>query len=377
MNLLSYTKKYKHLTFEVEPFNDVDALLFAEMAYINLSEITNDVSFTKLRYVEIESLKKTYLGSYDAINNKKLLDSIKDSERYGDVQIGLCQSVDDTEKEIQFSAVTFILPDGTGYIAYRGTDVSINGIKEDLLIAYTDRIPGNVLASKYLIEAAEHLDGKYYIGGHSKGGNLAVYAGINASKALAKRILHVYSFDGPGSQQSIKEARSWEAVLPKVKKYITNNDLIGVIYNRIHDAKIVVSRSLLLGGHDLFSWQIDKNRPDFVYTKDRSLLSKQHEEALTNWLDNISIEDKKLAVDILSELLGESTNIIDLLFKGLSNLKDASVTWDNYTEDQRKRIIATYVQLAKFYLDAYSFRTLKDKIAYEKEEQNNLLTFNK
>lgn len=361
MNILGYAKKYKDKTFFEEPFNVVDALIFAELAYVNFYESLKEEEFVLFKDLEVESNKKFYGDSYDGLNNKKLLDRIKDTIRYGEVKVAYCHRLDDFDADTQFFGVTFILPTGEGYISYRGTDTSIHGIKEDLLIAYQDAIPGAVLASDYLAKATTLFDGKFYIGGHSKGGNLAVYAAFKMDKSLNNRLTSVYSFDGPGAKKEIKDYENWEQVLPKVNKYVTNNDIVGVVYNQIKDAKIVYSTGIMLGGHDLFKWQVDSDKPDFIYTKNRSVVSKSHEEALMNWLTTMSTDDKQLAVDILVEFLGESKTPYDLILKSAKNLSSGKRNWDSYSIEQKNKAKEIFKQLGKYYFIAYSPKSLLAK----------------
>ena len=371
-NIIDYAKYIKDKTFAEKPFNDVDALIFAEMAYINFSLVAEGDSFVTLNKMGIKDERKFYAGSYDAPNNKKLINTIRHTKRYKNVEVGFCHMIDDVENKTQFYAVTFKLPNGQGYIAYRGTDTSINGIKEDLLVAYQDYIPGAVPAIEYLNKAIQFFDGDFYIGGHSKGGNLALFAALNLDEETNRRLIKAYSFDGPGFQKELETFPNYEGAIKKIKKYITGNDMIGVIYNKIHTAKIVYSKGIMLGGHDLFKWSVNIYRQDFKYVKDRSFVSKSHEEALTNWLENSTPREKQLAVEILSELLGECKTPYELLIKGLKNVSNTKTKWNNYSVEERQKTKETYMRLIKYYLAAYSPKAIlsrkKEPRAIEKKK---------
>ena len=152
--------------------------------------------------------------------------------------------------------------------------------------------------------------------------------------------------------------------------------MIGVIYNKVHTAKIVYSRGLLLGGHDLFSWSVNIYRQDFKYVKDRSFISKSHEEALTKWLEDSTPREKQLAVEILSELLGECKTPFELLNKGITNLNNTKTKWGTYTVEERQKTKETYIKLIKYYLSAYSPKSFFEqrKAAKEAEEKRLALT---
>ncbi len=375
-NIIDYAKYIKDKTFSEKPFNDIDALIFAELAYVNFSLVTEGDNFVTLDKMGIKSERQFYAGSYDALNNKKLINTIRHTRRYKRVQVGNCHMIDDVVNKTQFFAATFILPTGEGYITYRGTDTSINGIKEDLLVAYQDYIPGALPAIEYLNKTIKLFDGNFYIGGHSKGGNLALFAALNLNKRTTKRLVKAYSFDGPGFQKELDTFPNYQDAMPKIRKYITGNDMIGVIYNKVHTAKIVYSRGLLLGGHDLFSWSVNIYRQDFKYVKDRSFISKSHEEALTKWLEDSTPREKQLAVEILSELLGECKTPFELLNKGITNLNNTKSKWGTYTVEERQKTKETYLKLIKYYLSAYSPKSFFEqrKAAKEAEEKRLALT---
>lgn len=354
MNFVNYIKKYSDETFEKMPFNDIDALVLAQMSYINFHLDLKRNTFKKMKNFVVENPKEFFFGSFDAMNNKKLLALLQKSKRFGDVKIGHCASYDDPETKTQFFALTCILPNGDAYVSFRGTDITINGWKEDLLIAYVDKIPGAELAYDYLLKESEHFTGRFYLGGHSKGGNLAIFAALMSNKKLREKLINAYSFDGPGTGVNFSNFRNPDEVLPKVKKFVTNNDIVGVVYNRIENVKIVVSTGVLLGGHDLFRWKVNVKEKDFVYSKDRSFFSKSHEEALTKWLVSVSQEDKQLAVNILSDLLGESENVFDLLKNALKVILTGKKTWDGYSIEQKARASEIFKKLASFYASAYT-----------------------
>ncbi len=376
-NIIDYAKYMKDKPFSEKPFNDVDALILAELAYVNFSLVADGDNFVTLNRMGIKDERKFYAGSYDAPNNKKLINTIRHTKRYKNIKVGNCHIIDDVENKTQFYAMTFILPNDDGYIAYRGTDTSINGIKEDLLVAYQDYIPGAMPAIEYLKKAIKMFEGNFYIGGHSKGGNLALFAALNLNKRANPRLIKVYDFDGPGFQKELNTFPNYEAARPKIKKYITGNDMIGVIYNKIKTAKIVDSKGIMLGGHDLFKWSVNIYRQDFRYVKDRSFVSKSHEEALTNWLENSTLREKQLAVEILSELLGECKTSYELLLKGLKNISSTKDKWNTYTIEEKQKTKETYMKLIKYYLSAYSPKAFLEQRKATREAEKKRLALTK
>ena len=283
------------------------------------------------------------------------------SKRYQNIKVGF--PISSKQHLKQFYAVTFVLPHRVAFISYRGTDVTINGWKEDLIIAYREGIPTQKDAVEYFKDAISCFKGQFYIGGHSKGGSLAFYAAMTMTRTLEKRLIKAYSFDGPGIREDLSSYPAYKRVREKLVKYITSNDMIGVIYNQVPEAKIVYSPGILLGGHDVFAWQIDLIKGDFFYMKDRSAFSKGHEEALMNWLVEMDDKDKKFAVEVLCDFFGDSKTVYDLLLNASRNLMFGKKKWEAYTPEQKEKAKEIFKRLGKYYLQAYSpKRFLKPKV---------------
>ena len=372
MNLVSYVKEFGEKTFSVEPFNDIDALILSQMSYINYNLLIPDMGFVKFKDILLFDSRDIYIDSADYFNNRTMLKLMMKCARYKNVKVGYFRQSFSKKTNKQFVAVTYILPNHTGFIAYRGTDMSLVGWKEDLYIAYRDHVPAAKDALNYLNDAVTLFKGDFYVGGHSKGGNLSVYATLHMPKKLNDRLVKVYSFDGPGFRTKIQECKNYPFIKDKIQKYLTSNDMIGVIYNNNENAKIVFSSGVLLGGHDPYRWQIDKNKVDFVYTKDRSYASKQYEEALMGWLTSMSDEDKELAVHIIFEMMGESKTVYDLLLNAGRLVISGRRRWENYTPQQRTQAREIFKKLGKYFLSAYSpKRFLGQKLIKKKADEEN------
>ena len=356
MNIVQYVKQYGNKKFSEFPFNEVDALIFSELSYMNFDMYIKDMHFISLKKLKILDKKNFYFGSVDAYDNRRLLEAMQKSKRYGDVKAGFCRSYIDTHKQnyMQFFAMTLIMPDRTAFISYRGTDISILGWKEDLYLAYQASMPGQERAVNYLKEATTLFTGGFYVGGHSKGGNLAIYSALHMGKKLEKRLIKGYSFDGPGFKKDISHMESYQRINHKLEKFLTTHDMIGVIYNKAQNPKIVYSNGILLGGHDPFFWSVGRYTGTFNYAKDRSIDSKNSEEALMNWLENESEESKKLAVHILFSIFGESRTIYDVLLNASRLIANRKHLFDDYTQEEKEQAKEIYRRLGRYYLTSYS-----------------------
>ena len=363
MNIIGYVKTLGKKTFAELPFNEVDGLIFAELAYINFHLYVPEGGYIYLKDLVVNDVKEFYKGSVDASQNRRLVRAMMVSERFKDIKIGFCKA--DTNKRAckQFFALTVIMPDGVGYIAYRGTDTTLLGWREDALLAYQDKMPTQGRSVAYVKNSAKTFDGDFYIGGHSKGGNLAVYTALHMGKRLEKRLIHAFSYDGPGFRNEISILDSFRRVGDRMTKYLTTHDVVGVIYNKAQHPKIVVSNGILLGGHDPFYWLVDKKEAKFRYAKERSALSTAGEEALMNWLIRENDESKELAVRVLFDLFGQSNTIYDLLLNGFRLMYDSKKVIEGYSEEEREAAKEIFRKLGKYYLEAYSPKKfIKEKI---------------
>ena len=361
MNIIHYLKKYKDVPFEELEFNDIDSLILSELSYMNLDMYAPrlcDNRFVALSDIVVDDVKAFSYGSVDHKNNMKMFDLMKSGKRFQSMQIGLyktalAKTVD--EKSKQFFAVSYILPNETMYIAYRGTDITINGWKEDFHLCFMDVIPSQADALNYTKNVLRKVKLPYYLGGHSKGGNLAFYVALNLnSKRLENRLIKAYSFDGPGHKKGFKTFDSYKNVKGKLIKYMTNRDLVGMIYNEFtQGAKIISATGFLLGGHDPFTWKVNVNKACFVKGR-RTKFSRNSEIAFNKWIKTVSDEDKMLACDMIFDLLKNTETVYDLpktvanvVFHGKELLKD-------YDEEEFNRVKAIIKTLVKQYFDINS-----------------------
>ena len=338
ININTYITKFGKKTFEKMPFNDVDGLIFAELSMINFEYLLKKQKSMYLKDMVIENLKEVTFGSPDARANGIMLKRMMVSKRYQDVKVSHVKRIFSDEFANQFYAVTFILPDGTLYLSFRGTDITIVGWKEDFYITFMDRIPSQLEALEYTHEVLKALPGNFILGGHSKGGNLAIYSAFNMKEKYNDRLLEVISYDGPGFPNGIDQYPNTYNVIDKVRKYITHRDFIGLLYSNIDTYKIVYSTGVLLGGHDPFAWKIDEKKGDFIY-KDKCLKKSLIFAKGTNmWIKSLSVEDKLLGIDALSSICGKANNIYDLLRLMLPNIARYNMVIKQYPPEERKRL---------------------------------------
>ncbi len=349
MNINSYIRKFGKYTFEERPFNHVDALIFSELSMISFEPVLKDKEFVTLKDIELKDiLKEMVSDSPDKLYNKNQIRAMVESDRYKDLTIKYMRREFSKELVNQFYAITILFPNGDFYVSYRGTDVSMIGWKEDFLLATQDTYLGQEQALDYLRSVIQKEQGRFYIGGHSKGGNLAFYSTLHLTEEESQRLIESYSFDGPGMRKDIKELPSYPFVIDKMVKFRTYNNVIGATFNQMDKYKVVHSTGLLFGGHDLYYWQISPTTGDFSYAKDISSLSKKYSDRFMKWVESLPIEDRKLATNTLFEVFHDCNDIYDLAKNWVKDLLNIKKSLNNYSEEDQKKLKMIFKTLLQY-----------------------------
>lgn len=303
--ILDYLAWRGDLSFEVSPFNEVDNLILAELAYTKMEDIVPGID--QAETVSIRDICRAYEQlRYKVEGNANdaypLLRAAADTVRLAEIQAGAYVNRIDAEKSIQFSAVSFYLPDGSIYVAYRGTDNSIVGWREDFTISYLSETPGQYEAVRYLERIAARTQGPLRVGGHSKGGNLAVYASAFCSEAAGERILRVYSNDGPGFNSSVVDSPEYRDVLGKVCLIIPESSLIGVLLSNKKEKKVVKSQVSGMQQHYPYNWEVLGTK--FVEAECQSQASLFLDETLRRWVEELDESQRANLVKAIFDSMG-------------------------------------------------------------------------
>ena len=338
ININTYVERFGKKSFKKMPFNDVDGFVFAEISMINFEYLLNGDETIAFKDIVLDNFKNAIYGSPDAKPNGVLLKRMIKSTRYKDVRVGYIKRAYDEIEPNQFYAITLILPDGTFFISFRGTDITLTGWKEDFALTYKDSIPSYNQSLEYVNNVVSLLPGQFYIVGHSKGGHLAEYAALNMNKEHIVRLINVFNYDGPGFRNGIEQYPNYSSIYPKMKKLITHRDMIGVIYNSLPYDKYVYSPGILLGGHDPFSWKIDNNTGEFVIRKKRKKKYEIYDVTMNMWINKLSYDDKVLACQALFKLVGKAQNVFDLLKYMIPNIANFNSVIKKFPKDKQKRL---------------------------------------
>ena len=206
--------------------------------------------------------------------------------------------IDTTE---QFSALTVRIPDGTRIVTFRGTDDTINAWKENFHMAVMDAVPAQKDALRYLRWAMDAYDGSFIVCGHSKGGNLAMYAASMLPPDLQDRIVSVYNFDGPGFQDAFLEEEGYLRILPKLYSIVPQNSIVGLLLSTGKDPEIVKSNCFGIRAHDGFTWEVLGT--GFVRAEALSPSSETFKNALNETLSGMSRQDREAFIEEFFQIM--------------------------------------------------------------------------
>ena len=306
-NISDYLEWRCDIPFAHDPFNDVDNLILAELSYTHFDgAVPADGKRTPLRKVyktffEINSREKLEKSDDMLTKTAFLMDGMMEGRRFSGTQISDYVDIVDTDRDMQMSAVTFILEDGTAYIAFRGTDNTVVGWKEDFNMSYLPETGGQREAVAYLNRVGKKLRRPIRVGGHSKGGNFAVYASAFCDKSVRDRIIAVYSNDAPGFRREVTESEEYRAVIEKVKSIVPESSVIGLLLSSEAAHKYMVASSVKgMLQHDGMTWQVKRNV--FVRTE-QSDFGRFIKDTQKDWLSRIDDRSREKYVNTLFSLL--------------------------------------------------------------------------
>lgn len=314
--ILEYLEEYGQVSFLEEPVNEVDSLILCQFAYLKFDGMVPNVKENKAS-VTLQELKahadfeKLFKNIWFENQNRRLFEGMLSSRRFRKLRLNCYTNIVETGWETQFAAITYLLEDGTIYIVYRGTDESIVGWKEDLNMVFLAPIPGQAYSVKYLNMVVGKLHQPFYIGGHSKGGNLAVYAAMNCPKEVQGRIIKVYNMDGPSFRPEMLKKYDYAAIEDKTVKILPHSSLVGMIFEQSMNYRVVKSKALGLLQHDPFSWHVRFGR--FVDTGQLFEGQRFMNDTLNEWILSLNEEQLRVFVDTLYQVISatEKDNLFD------------------------------------------------------------------
>lgn len=315
MTIKEYLTNYQY-TFLEKPWNEVDNLICASFSYINFhgivagiggDEITILEAYQKYESMNISPEQMIANIPSAAFHNFALMAK---SKRYQNVKLSSYIRI--LGSNIQFGAITLILPSGEKYVSFEGTDDSIVGWKEDFALSYQYPVPAQKEAIRYLNKVVSIKDHTVYVGGHSKGGHLAMCAAMKCFPWIKLKVKAVYNNDGPGFRLQETKKRDYRQMLKKLHMYVPCETVIGMLLSHPNIYTVVRSKAWGVMQHDATTWMVENNH--FVYGE-RTIFSKELEERITHMMENMNDEKRQRLSDALFDLFSKSgiNNIYSLI----------------------------------------------------------------
>ena len=366
-NIMDYISWRGDLTFAQSPFNEVDNLILACFSYVNLDRIP---AVTRQKGIELKKLVKEFkkLHTIKELEADKsfirlapfMMFEMAESVRFGNCVIRNYVNEIVTEAEQQFSAVEIVLDDGTSYISFRGTDDTIIGWKEDFNLS-TGVVPAQERAVEYMQRISDKASGMLRAGGHSKGGNLAIYGSVMCKSAHDK-ILEIYSNDGPGFSKEFQESPETAEMMPKIIRIIPEYSIIGTLLEHEKQPIIVASTSRGLLQHDGFSWEVQG--PGLVRRDSLNKTALRFIEILHKWIDGMDMEQKRLLIEDLFATLQASgyENLSEVQSGGLKSLAAMVKRLDKFAPESRGMMQELLTAICGGWLEQLQENT-KDKLS--------------
>ena len=317
-NMLDYLVWRGDIPMSVIPWSGIDGLICAQFSYLDFHGGQDGKGWTLEELNRIDALQEGNSNSF--AGRKAVFQKMAESARFSETRMHHAIALTDHEIEMQFSAVCLDLPDGTTCVAFRGTDNTIVGWREDFNMAYQTRVPAQEAATLYLTRAAGLSDRPLRIVGHSKGGNLAVYASACVSRKIQKRIESIWSYDGPGMNRAMSQSEGFERIRDRIHSYVPQTSIIGMLMDYYEPYTVVRSTASGISQHDPMTWQI--YGPQFETLKDVDQTAKVTRDTLHDWLQNSTPEQRADFVDTLFGLVDttKATRMSDLTGEKLKSL---------------------------------------------------------
>lgn len=301
-DIIDYALLNAHKDFTKLPFSKIDGLVFSQLSYLNFDNLVPDLKNRgKGLFLSEIAENENYEGIFPlertAERNKKLLNAVAYSNRYGKIRVNYYEDIFDIEKDTQFCAITFIFPNGDACIAFRGTDSTITGWKENFNMLFTSPVPAQSHSVQYVEHVAKKVKGSITLVGHSKGGNLAIYAGTMCNDETKNKIIEIQSFDSPGFTKEFIESEKHLKTEEKIAKFIPEESMIGLLLNNRDNYRIIKSEGTGILQHDPFMWQVEND--DFVNGEKLYLRSKFFDDTFNNWVYDSAPEEREKFVEAL------------------------------------------------------------------------------
>lgn len=352
--IIDYLEKYGDCPLEEMPMNDVDSLILCQLSYLKYDGLVSDVR-AKGKSISLKEIREH--ADFDRLfadtrfekQNRELFQGAVSGRRFGNMRLNCYINMVEKEWETQFAAVTYLLEDGTIYVCFRGTDETIVGWKEDFNMAYLSPIPGQAYSVKYLNMVMSRLHCPFYVGGHSKGGNLALYSAMNCIPDVQRRIRKIYNMDGPGFRPEVLERCGYAKIEERVVKILPHSSVVGMIFEKGIRYQVIESNRFGLMQHDPFTWLVEDAQ--FVYADDIYESRRFMDNTINEWILSLEEQQLRTFVDTLYQVVvaSQAEDLIEFSAdwkKSMNGIVAAIRDVDEQTAKMLREIIKSLFEIA-------------------------------
>lgn len=348
MNTIAdYMKWRGDLTLEQSPFNEVDAAILARFSYEPFDGVVpeNLREWKNIGKVCNELLNNPSLNDeiISQTHDVSFIVSLMNSVRFKNMQISGYVNEFDIDKQLQFSACLIDLDGEQNYfVAFRGTDNTIIGWKEDFNMGFEFPVPAQERALSYLESViSAYKDGTFIVGGHSKGGNLAVYSATFCDDRFNAPIKDIYNFDGPGFTEKIMQTDEFRKIAKNIHTFIPEFSVVGMLLEHLEDYTVVHSDQTGFLQHEILTWEVEG--PGFIHKEEVSAGSKIIDQAFKDWLSGLSKEEREQFVDTAFNIMmsSDAVTLAEFSSKKKENINLMIRTFNNMDGEIRKNFLDT------------------------------------
>ncbi|MCM1375190.1 MAG: DUF2974 domain-containing protein [Lachnospiraceae bacterium] len=357
-NITSYLKWRGDISLIERPFGMVDNLVLSELAYMDFSGIVPSTAEGGEITVQDAAALCEERGNRPVIGNPQedFFRILAGSRRFRTARLSHYADETDAVSQTEFSALHICLEDGTVYIAFRGTSDEIMDWREDFSMSYRI-MPAQRRAAEYLEKTMTETDTEYFLGGHSKGGNLAVYAAVCCPKEKQRRIVKIYSNDGPGLCPDIIDPVGYEEIRHKIVRIIPEFSLIGKLFERDEPNLIVRSSAQGALSHDGFTWEIEGDQ--FIACASCSEDSRFFNDVFDEWIESASMEQREAFTKDFFDALeaGGAKKMSEITANGMDGIESILIALIR-SENRTKIVVGKLLQSAMNRLQKLEWKTV-------------------
>lgn len=298
-NIIDYMKWRGDLSFSQDPLNEIDNIILARFSYLPFKYI-NLKNMETIESIS-DKMKDFNLERFLWDDDKEFIEILGKTKRFKNLKTSDYIEIFDKSAEKQFAAISIIMPNKIKYISFRGTDSSLVGWKEDLNMSFMENVPSQKEAVNYLNSIARKGRDKLIIGGHSKGGNLAVYSAIFCEDKIKNRIEKVINADGPGFDKNVIQTENYKKIINKVETYIPQSSIVGRLLEHEEEYQVVKSIQKGVMQHDIYSWQVEPMKLVRIPTLTNN--SEIFNGIVRDWVKNTTPEQRKNFINLIYEII--------------------------------------------------------------------------